>query len=388
MYSEALYELGRAQMENGSYVEAASTFENLRGSTADATYAARALIGKGMAYRNLKYYEEALAQYMQVVDLMPDSQYSEEALMAINSIYQTTGEPQKYIEYVEKNGLSVGKSTEEREAVYFNTAEQIYIAGNYNQAVNYLQKYLSDYPYGSRRGDATFYLADSYRRLGDKEKAVECYASAGRYLKEGSFAESAALGYASLSYELERFAEAYEGYVRLGEIAQMPENAAAARAGRLRSASGARKWNETIAAADEIAASDAAGALKREASFLKAKALLATSRRDEAFGIYRELSTLTSTPEGAEAAWMIVQDLYDRGRYSEAESRVYELSASFGSQSYWLARCFITLADSFLAEGKTAQAKATLESIRDGYVPAGDEDDVPGLVAARLSNIE
>ncbi|MBQ3712052.1 MAG: tetratricopeptide repeat protein [Bacteroidales bacterium] len=388
MYSEAIYELGRAQMENGSFAEAASTFENLRTSTSDATFAARALIGKGMAYRNLKEYEQALAQYMQVVDLMPDSQYSEEALMAINSIYQTTGEPQKYIEYVEKNGLSVGKSSEEKEAVYFNTAEQIYIAGNYNQAVNYLQKYLSDYPYGSRRGDATFYLADSYRRLGDKEKAVECYASVGRYLTEGSFAESAALGYASLSFELERFAEAYEGYVRLEEIAQMPENVAAAKAGRLRSAAGARKWNEIIAAADDIAASDAPGALKREASFLKAKALLATSRRDEAFGIFRELSTLTSTPEGAESAWMIVQDLYDRGRYTDAENRIYEFSASFGSQSYWLARCFITLADSFLAEGKTAQAKATLESIRDGYLPSGEEDDVPGLVAARLSNLD
>lgn len=388
MYSEALYELGRAELENGEFAEAAVTFEKLRGSTADATWSARALIGKGMAFRNLKNYEEALSQYMQVVDLMPDSQYSEEALMAINSIYQTTGEPQKYIEYVERNGLSVGKSTEEKEAVYFNTAEQIYIAGNYNQAVNYLQKYLSDYPYGSRRGDATFYLADSYRRLGDKEKAVECYASAGRYLKEGSFAESAALGYASLSYELERFAEAYEGYVRLGEIAQMPENIAAARAGRLRSAAGSRKWADIVTAADEIAASDAAGSLKREASFLKAKAMLATSRREEAFAIFRELSTLTSTPEGAESAWMIVQDLYDRGRYSEAESRVYELSASFGSQSYWLARCFITLADSFLAEGKTAQAKATLESIRDGYVPTGDADDVPGLVAARLSNLD
>lgn len=388
MYSEALYELGRAQMENGSFAEAANTFENLRTSTADATFAARALIGKGMAYRNLKEYEQALAQYMQVVDLMPESQYSEEALMAINSIYQTTGEPQKYIEYVEKNGLSVGKSTEEREAVYFNTAEQIYIAGNYNQAVNYLQKYLSDYPYGSRRGDATFYLADSYRRLGDKEKAVECFASVGRYLKEGSFAESAALGYASLSYELERFSEAYEGYVRLGEIAQMPENVAAAREGRLRSAAGARKWNEIIVAADEITASDCPGTLKREASFLKAKALLATSRRDEAFSIFRDLSTLTSTPEGAESAWMIVQDLYDRGRYADAENKVYEYSSSFGSQSYWLARCFVTLADSFLAEGKTAQAKATLQSIRDGYVPAGDEDDVPGLVASRLSNLD
>lgn len=388
LYSEAMYELGRAQMENGNYDNAISTFELLRGRTADATYAARALIGKGMAFRNLGKYETALAQYMQVVDLMPGSEYSEEALLAINSIYQTTGTPEKYIEYVEKNGLSIGKSSAEREAVYFNTAEQIYIAGNYKQAVNYLRKYLSDYPDGSRRGDATFYLADSYRHLGDKEKACECFAAVGKYLSEGSFAESAALSYATLSYELERFSDAFEGYVKLGGIAQMPESTAESRTGRLRSAAGARMWNEVIAAADEISSAEYPASVKRESEFLKARALLATSRREEAFAIYRKLSSLTSTPEGAESAWMIVQDLYDRGRYEDAENSVYDFSATFGSQSYWLARCYVTLADAFIARGKTAQAKATLESIRDGYVPSSAEDDIRGLVSERLSNLE
>lgn len=388
MYSDAMYELGRAQMENGDYEQAINTFETLRSSTSDPTFAARALIGKGMSYRNLGNYNTALGQYMQVVDLLPESEFSEEALLAINSIYQTTGTPEKYIEYVEKNGLSIGKSARERENVYFNTAEQIYIAGNYNQAVNYLRKYLSDYPDGARRGDATFYLADSYRRLGEKEKACECYASAGKYLKEGSFAESAALGYATLSYELERFADAFDGYVRLGEIALMPENVLASKTGRLRSAAAAKKWNEVIAAAEEVEASECAESLKREASFLKAKACLATSRREDAFAIFRRLCTLTSTPEGAESAWMIVQDLYDSGRYQEAENSVYGFSASFGSQSYWLARCYLTLADTFLAQGKAAQAKATLESIRDGYVASGEDDDIMSLVSGRLSTLE
>lgn len=388
LYSEATYELGRAQMENGDYEPAIRTFETLRSRTPDGIYAARALIGKGMAWRNLGKYEAALDAYMQVVDLMPESEYSEEALLAINSIYQTTGTPEKYIEYVEKNGLSIGKSSAEREAVYFNTAEQIYIAGNYSQAVNYLRKYLSDYPDAARRGDATFYLADSYRHLGDKEKACECYAAVDRYLKEGSFAESAALGYARLSYELERYSDSYDGYVKLGSMARMPENVAAARIGRLRAAFGARKWNETVEAADAIASSDDSAVLKREASFLKAKALLATSHREEAYGIFRKLSSLTSTPEGAESAWMIVQDLYDSGRYPETENTVYEFSATFGSQSYWLARCYITLSDAFLAQDKTAQAKATLESIRDGYVPSGDSDDIMNLVGDRLAKLE
>ena len=83
---------------------------------------------------------------------------------------------------------------------------------------------------------------------------------------------------------------------------------------------------------------------------------------------------------------MIVQDLYDRARYSEVEDRVYSSSASFGAQNYWLARCFITLADSFAAQGKNAQAKATLDSVRTGYDSA--DDDIMSLVTSRLTLIE
>ena len=386
LYAEAMYELGRAYMENGNYEQAIPTFETLRTSTNDAIFAAKALIGKGMAYRNLGNYETALSQYMLVVDLLPDSEFSEEALLAINSIYQTTGEPEKFIQYVQNNSINLGKSATEREAIFFNTAEQVYISGNYKNAVGYLRSYLSDYPDGEHRGDATFYLADSYRQLGDKEKACECFASVDKYLKEGSFAESAALGYASLSYELERFEDAYAGYMRLGEIAKMPENVAAARAGRLRSAFAARRWNDAISAADEVISSDAGESLRREASFLKAKACLATSRREDAFALFEKISQFASTPEGAESTWMIVQDLYDRARYSEVEDRVYSSSASFGAQNYWLARCFITLADSFAAQGKNAQAKATLDSVRTGYDSA--DDDIMSLVTSRLTLIE
>ena len=35
-----------------------------------------------------------------------------------------------------------------------------------------------------------------------------------------------------------------------------------------------------------------------------------------------------------------------------------------------------------------AQAKATFESVRDGYTPAGDEDDVQESVRIRLEKIQ
>ena len=390
MYAEAMYELGRAYMESGRNGYAAETFETLRKSTADNTFAARALIGKGMAYRNMKNYDTALEQYKQVVSLLPGSEYSEEALLAISSIYQATGHPEKYLEYVENSGLSLGSNASEKEDIYFNTAEQVYLAGNYKQAVASLGKYLSDYPNGARRGDAYFYMADSYRLLGDKEKACDNYAEVGKYLESGSFAETAALNYASLSYELDRFTESYKGYDKLLGIARMDSNKSAAVMGKMKAAYAARMWDEcTSAAAAVKALPGVTAAQKRDADFTAARAYLAMSERDKAFDLFKSLSdSAPATAEGAESTFMLAQNLYDSGKFDSMESLVYGFAGKCGDQSYWLARCYIILADSFLERGNAAQARATLVSIRDGYSASGPADDVPELVAARLSKLQ
>ena len=70
------------------------------------------------------------------------------------------------------------------------------------------------------------------------------------------------------------------------------------------------------------------------------------------------------------------------------ETLVYKLSDSGTDQNYWLAKSFIVLGDSFAERGEMKQAKATFESIRDGYTPAGREDEVLDNVKMRLEKIE
>ena len=57
-------------------------------------------------------------------------------------------------------------------------------------------------------------------------------------------------------------------------------------------------------------------------------------------------------------------------------------------QTYWLAKSFIVLGDSFAEQGELEQAKATFESIRDGYQAEGASDDVLDNVQMRLRKIE
>ena len=388
MYAEAVYELGKAQMDLKNNNDAIRTFTRLKNTVPDKICSAKALIGMGMVYRNMSQYEKSLECYKQVVSDLPQSEYAEESMLAIESIYRKMKRPDKFLEYVEANSLNAAKSDAEKEKMYFNTAEQMYLAGNYVEAISSLVKFMQSYPQSADMLKAEFYLAECYRSSGDKEKACDHYAKSMAAGSAGSFAEMSMLRYAQLSYELERYRDAYKGYSSLLATTKIDGNREEAREGMMRSAYRSKDYDAAISASDAVAANSAAGsALRREAEYVKAKSCLAMSRRDEAMKLFASLGANPSTPEGAEGRYMTIQNLYDTGDFDKVEAEVYSFSQTAGSQSYWLAKAYLVLGDSFVERGRYDQAKATFESIRDGYEPAGGFDDVEDNVNKRLSRL-
>ena len=388
MYEEALYELGRAYMDINRNDDALNAFTMLRDNTSGKETKAKALIGMGMVSRNSKDYDRALECYKEVVRLIPGSQYADDALIAIESIYQTLHTPEKYLEYIESNDLTSGKSESDKEDLYFNTAEQVYLTGNYSQAAASLQKYLDAYPEGRHTTKALFYLAESYAALDGKEKACDYYEKVITASDAGPFVETAMLRSAELNYSLERYVAAYGAYKRLKENAMFDENRARAEIGMMHSAYKGRAYEDAVNAAASVKELYGIGdSQKREASYILAKSLLFSSRRDEALNEFRKLSAEPSTAEGAEASYILIQDAFDRAAYDTVQNSVFEFSGKAGGQNYWLAKAYITLADTFEKQGKTSQAKATLQSIRDGYTPESADDDILGLVNSRLEKL-
>lgn len=387
---DALFELGRnyvALKQNPNAIEA---FVTLKDSSTDPDFKARALIELGMLSRNSKNYESALGYYKEVVSDFSQTPYRDDALVAIESIYQSKGEPEQYIAYIESIGNPVNRTEEEKEQVFYGSAEQIYLSGNVDKAIVALDKYLDLYPEGARRSNAWFYLADCYKSKGNNEKACEYYSLVSSSSDaEESFRELSTLNLARISFDMERFPEAYNAYSSLLGLAKIDANSMAAKTGMMRSAFKGRMFIPAIEAADalkEDARCDAA--LRREADMVRAKSYMSISDREKALSLLEQLSGDPSTAEGAEASYMIIQDLYDRGEFDRIEARVYRFSDGAGSQSYWLAKAFIVLGDSFAERDQMEQARVTFESVQGGYEPYGPEDDVPSAVAMRLKKLK
>ena len=387
-YPEALFELGRTYAVREDESNAFKCFNKLAQEVKDSNYVAQAYIEMGSLARNSSQYDEALGYYKTVVEEMPNSGYAESALLAIESIYQTKDKPEEYIAYIENIGKGAAKTADEKEMLYFNAAEQLYLSANYQKALVSLQKYIDAYPSGKNVYKADFYMADSYRNLGQVEKACESYKKV-MADGEGSFVELSMLNYAKLSYDLERWADAFSGYSSLYSSAVIESNKSMAVIGMMRSAYKGHEWAEAVKNADRVLFDPKAeAAVRQEAEYVKAKSYLATSRRDEAFGILEKLSADVSGAYGAEAAYMIIVDCYDRGEFEEVEKKVYAFSDAGSPQTYWLAKSFIILGDSFVESGEITQAKATFESVRDGYEPKSEGDDVQDNVAMRLKKLE
>jgi TolA-binding protein len=342
----------------------------------------------GSLARNQSQYNEALGYYKKVVEEMAFSDYADDAMAAIESIYQTKNDPEEYIAYIESIGKGASKTEDEKEAMIFNSAEQVYLSGNYERALASLKSYLDKYPAGKNAYKADFYMAESYRSLGKFEQACDSYTNVIQD-GEGSFVELSMLNFSRLSYQLERWEDAFGGYSSLYSAALLDNNRHVAVVGMMRSAFKAHKWSDAITNADRLLVSDKADAQgKAEALYIKAKSYLASSRRDEAFSIVEDLARDVATEYGAEAAYMLIVDSYDKGDFEEVENKVYALSDAGTPHTYWLAKSFIVLGDSFVERGEYEQAEATFQSLVEGYEATRPDDDVQDNVQMRLKKLK
>ena len=387
-YPEAMYELGRSLVTAGNREKAINCFNTLASNVRDSTFIARAYLELGMIYRNMSDNDRALGYYRKVVEDMPPSEYADAALLAIESVYKSMNAPETYLAYIESIGKSSLKTEEEKEMMIYNAAEQIFLSENYPKAMASLSSYLEKYPSGKMVTNAEYYLAECYRLSSQPETACDHYArvmAAGK----GPFLEQAAMNYAELSYSMQKFREAFDAYSGLYSSTKVAEYRTASLVGLMRSAYRARLYDDAVRYSEIVARQDFADEnLVREARYVDAKSLLATSRRDEAFAVLAVLAEEPATAEGAEASYLMIQDSYDRGAFDEVETRVYGFSESGTAQNYWLAKSFIVLGDAFVDMENLEQAMATFESVAQGYTPETEDDDVLPGVRMRLEKLQ
>lgn len=85
--------------------------------------------------------------------------------------------------------------------------------------------------------------------------------------------------------------------------------------------------------------------------------------------------------EAAKAPVLAAQQLFNAGQYQQAEQQLNAAIDAGIGKPYWLARAFVLLSDIYLAEGRTVEAKQTLESLKANYK---EKDDIQNMIESRM----
>ena len=368
----AMYELGSTYRKQEQFSQASSTLQSFIQKYPDSPYFLNALIDLGLINQNMGKNDEAMRYYKQVVDQYPNSSQAKDAMLGIQNLYMDSGDPQGYFSYAERAGMETNVSAIERDSLTFHVAERIQLAGDARRSLPLMQTYLSQFPQGNYVANATYYVADSQMQLGETDEALAGFEQV-IDMKFSPFTLAALQKSASLNYQKANYRNAAEQYRRLSELATVRGTVEQALLGYIRSMDKLEQPHETIMAANYVLGSAFAGEeVKLETQYALGRAYLAQNDKEQALDAFRKVAANMKTRNGSESQYWVAQLLYDAGKLDEAETEIFKFSDTNTSHQLWLGKSFLLLGDIYLKRGDDFQAKATYQSIVDGY---GDSSD-------------
>ncbi len=368
----ATYELGHTYIADEKYNEGVKILEEFVGQYPNSQYNAQALSDLGLAYVNLGDEKRALSYYDKVVQAAPQSAQSKSALQGIKDIYMARGNADDYFNYAQSLGLEGNVSAMTRDSLSYVAAQKLYLDNKTKEAATSFAGYLNNYPKGYYRSDALFFLSDCYIRNGQEDEAIKTLSELSSQ-GQTQYSERVLEKLSSMCYKREMWADAAKAYRQLYDITSVQATKSNAASGYVASTLKYADDEGLIVMADDaekmVELSDVA---RRKARYAKATVLLRSAKEKEAMDIFKLLSSEVKSAEGAEARYRMIEAEFKAGNLQKAEDMVYEFSDSKTPQNYWLAKSFILLGDIYLSRNDAFQARATYQSVVDGYSPADD----------------
>ncbi|MBQ4279585.1 MAG: tetratricopeptide repeat protein [Rikenellaceae bacterium] len=368
----AMFELGRTYLGQERFADGATILKNLIAQYPQSPFYLSALTELGLIYQNMGQNDEALKYYKMAVAKAPAAPQSKDALLGIRNIYVDQNNVDAYFDYAKGAGIETNVTVTERDSLTFTAAERVYLSGDAAKSLPLMQSYLSHYPNGAYKPNAYYYIGDCNLRLNKPAEALVAFEEVIN-LYSNPFTVRALQHGAKINFDNQQYEQAAEKYKRLAQTATQAATVAEALSGYLASAVATGNNDLVIAAADEAIASPFTTAeITRNANFAKAKSLAAQGFRAQAEEAYRKVASESKSREGAEAQFRLIQIHFEDGKYKEAEKEVFTLSEQNSPHTYWVAKSFLILGDIYAKDGDAFQARATYQSIIDGY---GDTSD-------------
>lgn len=383
--ASANYELGRTYLSSGEYRLGASTLERFVERYPHSIHHTAALADLGLAHANLGNRRKALEYYERVIEEAPSSAEARGAQQGIRELYVAEGDIEGYFAYAERAGIASSLGDRQRDSLSFAAARSLYLEERTEDAARSLRSYIKSFPEGDYLSDALYYLSICYRTSGDEASEIEALA---HLSDQGNtpYRIDALKRLCDLCNQPGREEQCASAALALSHYAPTREERSAALDRYVEVTLSQGHEEEILKMAEEVMGREEASVKALRKARYQA-ATIHRKRGDEsrALSLYELLREEVRSAEGAEAMYRIIEHHFLKKDLPRTEELVFQFSEMPSPNNYWLAKSFLLLGDSYLLREDHFQARATYQSVVDGYSPADD-----GIVAeakARIANL-
>ncbi len=381
----AIFERGREYLVMEDYKKGESDFNTLISTYPNSPFVPRALVQMGLLYYNLGDNNKAIAQYKKVIETYKSSPEARDALTGLRNTYVDLNDVETYFAYIKTLDGYGDINMAQKDSLLYASGENLYITAKYDKASEIFKNYLNEFPSGSFRLNAEFYLAECLKSSGNPAEALKLYEDVAAE-PNNQFVEQSLISAAAILFNNEDYSESLAYYEKLEKVAGTDDTRLLSLKGQLNSAYESGDALKTISVAEKIAGvRNVPDELSKAALFMSAKANYSLNNFDEALRDFRKVAGEVVTNAGAESKFRVAELLYKKGQDAESEKVITEFIDQKSPHQYWMARIFLLLADISIKKGDNLQARATLQSLKDYY--SIDNDGILDEVKEKLDSL-
>ena len=381
----ALYEKGRSYVQSNNSRQAIASFRELLNKYPESSVSRKAAAEIGLLYYQNDDYDRAIEAYKYVVKQYPGSEESRLAMRDLKSIYVDANRVDEFAALASQMPGEIRFEPSEQDSLTYIAAEKIYMKGDAAPAKNSFTRYLQSFPNGAFSLNTHYYLCVIGKEQKDEEAVL---LHAGKLLEypDNPYSEEALLMHGEILFNRKQYDQAIADYKKLQAKASTAERRQLGSIGVLRCAALMGDDTDVIQSATNLLAeAKLSPELRNEALYYRAKSYLRQKADKKAMDDLKLLAKDTRTLYGAEAKFLVAQQLYNAREYPAAEKEILNFIDQSTPHAYWLARSFILLSDVYVAMNKKLDARQYLLSLQQNYQA---DDDITGMINERLEKLK
>lgn len=363
---DVYYALANVYIAEGNTTKGIANYKKIQTNLPKSPLVSKSMLKEGLLYYNQDEYDAAIERFKTVVDKFPKTAEALQAVQSARLVYIDKGDPETYATWV--NTLDFVEITnEELDITTYAAAEKPYLDNKLREAIIGFEKYLKQFPQGLHVLQSHFYLAQSYYKTQQAKSSSVHYAFVADAPKS-EFSETSIATLAEIYLKENNYKAAIPYLKRLETEADFDENKRFAETNLMKSYYEKEDFTNTLAYVSKVLSrKEINEEIKRDATIYKARASLATGKKEIAKQAYQAVAKDAKGKIGAEAVYHLALFEFQDNNFENSNVLVQRLAKDFSGYRVYGAKSLIIMAQNFYGLNDAYQATYILESVTKNF---------------------